>query len=274
MSKFTVGDMTTEAEMRGRVALITGASTGIGAAIAERLASNGAHLVLVARTATTLNETAARLREQYGVTAHALPMDLASAGGPQLLAEKLAGQGIDIELLVNGAGASATGLIAESDPARLRALIDLNAVALTELTALLLPAMINRGHGSIINIASTGAYVPTSYLAVYSASKAYVLSFTQALWAETSNSGVRVVAVSPGPTQTPMNPVSNAMTRQPQQVAATALRALKKSGPAVIDGKFNALTSFVFSRLLPGRLSASIARSLLEKMQAGTSDES
>lgn len=264
--------MRVKAQIRDRFALVTGASTGIGFAIAEQLAMQGAHLVLVARTTATLAEATARLTEKYGVTVHSISMDLAGPNAPRLLADKLGEQGIEIEILVNNAGVSAQGHVADSDPAQLRALVDLNAGALTELTGVLLPAMVHRGHGAIINIASTGAYIPAPRLAAYAASKAYVLAFTQALWAETRGTGVRVVAVSPGPTQTPMNPDAGALTRQPAQVAITALRALDRSGPAVIDGPVNVLSSHVF-RLLPGRWAASLAGALGAKMRSSSEGE-
>lgn len=259
--------MGAKTQMRDRFALVTGASTGIGYAIAEQLAMRGAHLVLVARTAATLDESAARLRAQYGVTVHSMPMDISGHSAPTLLVDKLAADGIEIEILVNSAGCSVRGLVTDSDPARLRAVVDLNAGALTELTTAFLPTMTHRGHGAIINIASTAAYVPAPQLAAYSASKAYVLAFTEALWAETRNTGVRVVAVSPGPTETPMNPHTTALTRQPAQVAATVLRALDRSGPAVIDGGVNRVSSCMF-RLLPGRVSAVVAGALAEKMRS------
>jgi len=108
-------------------------------------------------------------------------------------------------MLVNNAAIALTGPVASTEPAAATSLIAVNASALTQITMRLLPGMVNRGCGTILNVASTGAHQPVPYLAVYSASKAYVLSFTEALWAETRGSGVRVVAVSPGPTDTPMN---------------------------------------------------------------------
>lgn len=113
----------------------------------------------------------------------------------------------------------------------MRRLVDLNVGALTELTGVVVAGMVRRGHGSIINVASTGVYTPAPVVAAYAASKAYVLSFTQALWAETRASGVRVVAVSPGPTQTPMNVARAHGKRRPEQVARTALAALGREGP-------------------------------------------
>jgi len=252
--------------MRDKFAVVTGASTGIGAAISERLAAHGMHLVLVARSADKLDEAAARLTRRHGVTVHVLPLDLATADAPKRLVKTLADQGIEVEMLVNNAGASARGPVLDGDPARFRPLIDLNVTALTELTALLTPAMVARGHGAVVNIASTGAYVPAPYLAVYAATKAYVLSFSRALWAEVRGTGVRVVAVSPGPTKTPMNTRG---TRSAETVAATVLRALSGNRPAVIDGKANALVTFLFGTLLPGRLALAITRRMMTARSGG-----
>lgn len=252
--------MTTTAQLRDTFALVTGASTGIGAAVAERLAASGVHLVLVARSADKLGEAAARLSRRHGVTVRALPLDLAIPDAPTRLVKTLVDEGIEVELLVNNAGVSASGPVLDGDPARFRSLIDVNVTALTELTTLLMPAMVARGRGAVVNIASTGGYLPTPYLAVYAATKAYVVSFTQALWAETHGTGVRVVAVSPGPTKTPMNTRG---TRSAEAVATTVLRALSGSGPAVIDGRANALTAFLFGRLLPRRFSLAVARRMM-----------
>ncbi|MFR0355251.1 SDR family NAD(P)-dependent oxidoreductase [Streptomyces sediminimaris] len=254
--------MTTAAQLRDRFAVVTGASHGIGAAIAERLAASGVHLVLVARSAGKLDEAAARLSRRHGVTVRALPADLATADAPAQLAKTLADEGIEVEMLVNNAGVTARGPVLDGDPARFRSLIDVNVNALTELTTLLVPAMVARGHGAVVNIASTGGYVPAPNLAVYAATKAYVVSFSQALWAETQGTGVRVVAVSPGPTKTAMNTRG---TRSSEAVATTVLRALSGNGPAVIDGKTNALTALLFGRLLPTRLSLAVARRIMAK---------
>ncbi|MCG8914491.1 SDR family NAD(P)-dependent oxidoreductase [Actinokineospora sp. PR83] len=254
--------MTTAAHMRDTFAVVTGASTGIGAAIAERLAASGVHLVLVARSADRLDEAAERLSRRHGVTVRAFPLDLAAADAPTRLAKSLADEGIEVEVLVNNAGLSARGPVLDGDPARFRSLIDLNVTALTELTTLLVPAMVARGHGAVVNIASTGGYVPAPYLAVYAATKAYVVSFTQALWAETRGTGVRVVVVSPGPTKTPMNTRG---TRSAEAVATTVVRALSGNGPAVIDGRANALGAHLFGRLLPTRLVLAIARRVMAR---------
>ncbi|MEU7478829.1 SDR family oxidoreductase [Lentzea sp. NPDC042327] len=250
--------MTTASEMKGRHALVTGGSSGIGEAIADALAGHGANLVLVARDPDRLEKTAAGLRERHSVVVRCVPLDLDEPGAPHRLLEVVREAGVEVEMLVNNAGTSSRALVADSDPAALRRLVDLNAGALTELTALVVAGMVRRGRGSVVNIASTGAYTPAPVLAAYAASKAYVLSFTQALWAETRSSGVRVVAVSPGPTRTAMNARPGRGKRDPAQVARTALAALERRGPAVVDGHLNKLTAFLLRRT-PLRLVAALA---------------
>ncbi|MFJ4437972.1 SDR family NAD(P)-dependent oxidoreductase [Streptomyces sp. NPDC088923] len=256
-------------ETRRRTAVVTGAATGIGAAISERLAGQGTRLVLVARDGARLEAAAKRLRAEHGVQVSTLALDLSHQGAPSRLAEWLAGAGIEVDVLVNNAGASLMGPVAGSDPGRLRGLVDLNAGAVAELTALLLPAMVARGRGAVVNIASTGAYAPAPYVAAYAASKAFVLSFTQAVWAETRATGVRVVAVSPGPTDTAMNTRRMPGKRTPDAVADTVMSALRGRGPAVVDGPLNAFQTFVFGRLLPASAAARIAERSLRRAAPG-----
>jgi uncharacterized protein len=246
-------------------AVVTGAATGIGAAITERMARQGMDLVLVARDAGRLESAAKRLRAEHGVDVLAVPLDLSQPEACVRLAERLAGEGIEVEVLVNNAGAALVGRVADADPTRMRALVDLNVGAAVELTALLLPAMVARGRGAIVNIASTAAYAPAPYNAAYGASKAFVLSFTRAVWAETRGTGVRVVAVSPGSTETPMNPRPVPGKRRPEQVADTVMAALRGHAPAVVDGRLNSIQAFVFGRLLPSRLAGRIAGSFFRK---------
>ena len=246
-------------------ALVTGATMGIGAAIAERLAREGMDLVLVARDGARLEAAAKRLGADYGVTVLALPLDLSREQAPAQLVARLVEERIEVEILVNNAGAAVAGPAAETDPARMRALIDLNAAAVTELTSLLLPGMLARGHGAIVNIASTAAYAPAPYNAAYGASKAFVLSYTRAVWAETNKTGVRVVAVSPGATETPMNTRPVPGKRQPEHVAETVIKALRGRGPAVVDGRLNTVQTFVFGRVLPSRTAARITGRFFRK---------
>ena len=251
--------MTSLTQLKDRHAVVTGGSTGIGAAIAAELARHGTHLVLVARDARQLEVTAVDLQTRFGVAVLTIAVDLAEPGAVAHLLEAVEDAGIEIELLVNSAGMSSRGFVADSDPVVLRRLVELNVGALTELTASIVAGMVDRGHGAIVNVASTGAYAPAPVLAAYAASKAYVLSFTQALWAETKDAGVRVVAVSPGPTRTPMNSAQRKGMRQPGQVARTVLRALEGTGPAVVDGAANAVTAAAI-RLLPARVITAVAR--------------
>ncbi|MFT4124537.1 MAG: SDR family NAD(P)-dependent oxidoreductase [Microbacteriaceae bacterium] len=250
--------MTTASQMKDQYALITGGSTGIGAAIASELARHGSNLILVARNAEQLERTAEGLRSRHGVTVLTVPLELDAEDAVGRLMAIVREAGVEVEMLVNNAGMSSRAMVADSDPATLRRLVDLNAGALTELTAAVVARMVRRGHGSIINIASTGAYTPAPHVAAYAASKAYVLSFTQALWAETKASGVRVVAVSPGPTQTPMNSRPGRGKRQPAQVARTALAALERNMPAVVDGGGNKVTALLI-RSMPPRLMTTLA---------------
>ncbi|MFD7663820.1 SDR family NAD(P)-dependent oxidoreductase [Streptomyces sp. NPDC059788] len=256
-------------ETKRRTAVVTGAATGIGAAVTERLAGQGMHLVLVARDGARLEAAAERLRAEYGTQVSTLALDLSQQDAPSRLAEWLANAGTEVDVLVNNAGAGLTGPVAGSDPARVRHLVDLNAGAVAELTARLLPAMVARGGGAIVNIASTGAYAPAPYVAAYAASKAFVLSFTQAVWAETRSTGVRVVAVCPGPTATAMNTRRMPGKREPDAVADTVMSALRGRGPAVVDGRLNTLQTFVFSRLLPASAAARIAERSLRKAALG-----
>lgn len=250
--------MTTAIETKNRFALITGGTSGIGAAIAEELAAHGAHLALVGRDRGRLARVAEGLRARHGVTVVEVAVDLAESGGPARVLRALDEAGIEVELLVGAAGMSMRAPVAESDPEVLRRLVDLNVGALTELTTALVAGMVSRGHGSVLNIASTGAATPAPLLAAYAASKAYVLSFTQALWAEVRDRGVSVVAVIPGPTQTAMNPTPGRGSRLPAQVARTALAALGTNRPTVIDGVQNRVTMAII-RALPTRFMTLLA---------------
>lgn len=239
-------------------ALVTGAATGIGAAITERLAAQGMDLVLVARDAARLEAAAGRLRAMHRVGVLTVPLDLSRPDAPAYLDKHLQDAGTGVDILVNNAGSALAGPVADADPARMRALIDLNATAVAETTALFLPDMLARGRGAIVNIASTAAYAPAPYNAAYGASKAFVLSFTRALWYETRGTGVRVVAVSPGAVETPMNRSRVPGKRRPEQVAGTVMAALRGRAPAVVDGRAFAFQAFAFSRVLPSRTAARI----------------
>ena len=185
-----------------RTALVTGATSGIGHELAALLAADRVNLVLVARGAADLDRVAAKFRLQHGVAVETMPLDLAVAGAADAIAARLTALDLTIDTLVNNAGFAGYGPFADSELAHEVAMIQVNVVALTHLTKLVLPGMLVRRHGHILNVASTAAFMPGPLMAVYYASKAYVLSFSEALAEEVRGSGVSVTALCPGPTAT------------------------------------------------------------------------
>jgi uncharacterized protein len=180
--------------------LVTGASSGIGAELARVFAQSGSTLVLSARSVDKLEVLAAELRQKYSIKVHVLPADLATSDGPAQLLRRLQAQGLVVDVLVNNAGYAGFGPFAETDWAHEAGMLQLNVVSLTELTKRLLPAMVAQGRGGILNVASTAAFQPGPLMAVYYASKAYVLSFSEAVAEEVRKTGVTVTALCPGPT--------------------------------------------------------------------------
>lgn len=234
----------------GMTALVTGASSGIGEQFARQLADRGAQLVLVARNRQRLEDLATDLRRRHdGLTVSVHPTDLAEAAGASQLVGTLESTGVAVDLLINNAGVGSYGSFVDEDPGAIAREIQLDCLSLVALARAFLPGMMTRRRGGIINVASTSGFQPVPTMAVYSASKAFVLSFTEALWAETKASGVRVMALCPGPTETRFfetaNPTKQFLTRgrqSPEQVAAFALRKFDTSrGPTVIPGAANHL---------------------------------
>jgi uncharacterized protein len=181
-------------------ALVTGASAGIGAAFARALRARGRRLVLVARREERLRQLQGELGGAEAVAV--LPGDLATREGPRLVFDAVTRLRLDVELLVNNAGLGHTGRFHEEPYDRLLGMVDLNARAMVALTRLFLPAMIERGVGAVINVASTAAFQPIPFFATYAATKAFAASFTNALAAEVRGTGVRVQLLCPGPTET------------------------------------------------------------------------
>jgi short-subunit dehydrogenase len=183
-------------------ALVTGASWGIGWELASLCARDGHDLVLVARTEERLTELEKDLEGRYQASVRVVPMDLTEPGAPRSLYNELSQSGVEIDVLINNAGFGDVGPFSEADTAKLLDMLQLNVVALTHLTRLFLPGMLGRGRGRILNVASTAAFQPGPFMAVYYATKAYVLSFSEALTGECSGTGVTVTALCPGPTAT------------------------------------------------------------------------
>ena len=184
----------------GQTALVTGASAGIGVDLAECFAQNGYNLILAARTESALRDVAGRLAKAYGITATPIPADLGAIGGGQKLADAIARKGLTVDVLVNNAGYGHAGAFNGSDAATQLGMIDLNNRALVELTHIYWPGMIAKRRGGVLNVASTAAFQPGPLMAIYYASKAFVLSFSEALWEEARGTGVKVSCLCPGPT--------------------------------------------------------------------------
>lgn len=242
----------------GITALITGASTGIGAEFAHELAARGSHLVLVARSEDKLTALATEIRTKTGVSVEVIPADLANSEGVDGLIAELSARGIVVDALFNNAGFGTFGDLISSEPDRIAQEVDLNVGALTRLTTRLLPGIAARPAGAIVNIASNAAFQPIPHMAVYAATKAYVLSFTQALWGELRGTSTRVLAVCPGATETPFFEVAGdgailTRRRTTTQVVQTSLRALDRGKPSVVDGFGNAVIARLGVRLTPER---------------------
>lgn len=187
---------------RGKTALITGASGGIGLELASCFGADGYDLVLVARSADALTKAASDLSRAHGIKAIAVPSDLGRPGAAKALKTELDGKNIGVDVLVNNAGFGLLGAFHELDGDEELRLVDLNVRALTDLTRTFLPGMVARKKGGILNIASTASFQPGPFMAAYYASKAYVLSLSEALSEELRGTGVTVTAVCPGPVTT------------------------------------------------------------------------
>jgi short-subunit dehydrogenase len=233
------------------IALVTGASSGIGAALARELARHGHDLVLSARSEAPM-ETLAEELSGLGAAATVIPVDLAASGAAATLVAELATRGLEIEVLVNNAGLGAFGRFDRVDPLRNDEMLQVNIVALTELTEALLPAMLAQGHGKIVLVASTAAFLPCPNLAVYAATKAYVRSLGEALAQELKGSGVTVNVLCPGTTATNFfdvaggspNAVQTTRMMTADAVARIAYAGLARGDRVTIAGIMNRILAF------------------------------
>ena len=183
-----------------KIVLLTGASAGIGVDLAECFAEDGYNVILTARTESALREVADRLANTYRITATPIAADLGAIGGGKRLAEEIKTKGLSVDVVVNNAGYGQAGAFNGSDAAAQLGMIDLNDRALVELTHIYWPTMMANKRGGVLNVASTAAFQPGPLMATYYASKAFVLSFSEALWEEARDSGVKVSCLCPGPT--------------------------------------------------------------------------
>ncbi|WP_339203194.1 SDR family oxidoreductase [Paenibacillus sp. FSL K6-3182] len=231
--------------IQGKWSLITGASSGIGEQFARQLAKQGSNLVLVARSKSKLDSLASELRKKYGIKAEVITMDLAKEGAPSEIFQQCRFLKVDIELLINNAGFATHGLFEEVSGERQHEEVMLNVAAVVDMTHLFLPDMLRRSSGTVINVASTAGFQPLPYMAVYGATKAFVLSFTQALYWENRDRGIKFFALCPGSTDTSFFNVVGAEEASvgkkdtPERVVEVALRALKEGKMYVVPGMQN-----------------------------------
>ncbi len=249
--------------------LITGASGGLGEEFARLCAADGDDLVLVARSRGKLEELGKELEEKHRVRVTVLPSDLSLHDAVKKLTEELKNRNIEPTVLINNAGFGAYGLFHETAYEQEKSLIAVNIAALTELTKCLLPAMVKRKSGKILNIASTAAFQPGPLMAVYFASKAYVMNLSLALSEELRETGVTVTCLCPGPTKTGFEANANMGNSRlfrlgsmdATQVAQIGYNAMKRGKPLVVAGIRNKIGAFM-TRFIPRMLAAKIARSV------------
>jgi uncharacterized protein len=252
--------------LKGKRALITGASGGIGAAIAAELASYGADLVLVARREDLLRKVAKEISARYNVTADILVKDLQEKNAPEDVFALMQKKGTAIDILVNNAGFGIYGNFIDIPWKRVQEMLNLNIVVLTNLTGLFARDMVKRGSGYIMLIASIGGFQPSPYYGAYSATKSYVLNFGEALHYELRNTGVSVTVVSPGVTRSEFLKVAGQeentfqrMAMMPaEKVARIGVNALLKKKSGIVTGKLNAFTVWS-NRFISRKMSAAVA---------------
>ncbi len=250
-----------------KTALITGASTGIGRDLAYLFAQDHHNLILISRTQPALEKLAATLKHQHKIEVQIISQDLSDPTSPQKIFDQLQSQPIDF--LINNAGFGSHGPFADSDIQTTLSMLQLNITTLTHLTRLFLPHMLARNSGKILNVASLAAFLPGPLMSVYYATKAYVLSFSEALSSELAGTGITVTALCPGPTKTEFQSragISHSLLFKskvmPSMTAARiGYHAMMKGRRTSIPGPLNKLSAFS-TRLLPRQMTAAVAKKL------------
>lgn len=257
--------MTLPAPAADRTALVTGASAGIGVELARQLAGRGHGVTLVARREDRLRELADELAEAHDIRAEVVPADLADADARKRLVSTVADLGLDIDILVNNAGFSTMGAVADSDPDREVAMVRTDVEAVVHLCSLVVPGMVERGRGAVMNVASTASFQPLPGQAGYGGSKAFVLSYTQAMSVELRKTGVTATALCPGPVETEFAEAAGLGGKQAGEalpdimwvsaadVAAAGIEALDAGRPVVIPGAANRVVAGL-AKVIPRKL--------------------
>jgi len=270
--------MGNDKDARKKTALVTGASSGIGAAIAKNLAGRGYDCVLTARRTDRLEALAKELESAHGVAAKVVASDLGERAGASGLIAKVADLGAQVDVLVNNAGFGVYGAFVDQDALRVGQMIELNMVALTTLTQHYAREMVRRKGGRVLQVSSIGAYQPSPLYAVYSATKSYVLSFSEALNHELRGTGVSVSTVCPGLTATEFHEVAvhqkpkwmDLVTMTADDVADVGVRAMLRGRAVVTPGFANKLTALLV-KLIPRSWATAMAAQTMRGDQAGAS---
>jgi short-subunit dehydrogenase len=233
-------------------ALITGASSGIGAEFARQLAARGMHLVLTARRAELMQELAAELEAKHATRCEIIPADLTQPGAVAQLLAEVERRGLTIQILVNNAGFGVVGEVDDAPVERLLELVQVNVASVVELTYRILPGMLARNSGAIINVSSLSAFQPVAYMGVYAATKTFILHFTEAIAIEVRRRKVLLLAVCPGVTRTPFFDIAGApgwlqkhSSQSAEEVVKAALKALRRRRLVIVPGWRNWLLTLV-----------------------------
>lgn len=256
--------------LRGKTALVTGASSGLGVDFARHLAARGCNLILVARRENQLRAVQEEIRQRYSVDVQIIPMDLAAEDAPQILYDQLQAEGKQVDVLINNAGYGLYGQFTEIEWEREKNMLELDIITLMHLTKLFTKDMVARNFGFILLVASIGAYQPSPLYASYSAAKSFVLNFGEALNYELRQTNVRCTVISPGITATEFLKVSGQQASLYQRLAMMksedvtriGIESMLKGKPSVVPGRLNALSVWS-NRLMPRRLSAAVAYRLM-----------
>jgi short-subunit dehydrogenase len=256
---------------KGSTALITGASGGLGVAFAEQLAERGSHLVLVGRSEDKLQALARRLERQYKITATVLTADLASSTEVDQLISNLKARSIDIELLINNAGLGVFQRFLETPLERQMEQIEVNVRALVLLTHALAPAMVAKNKGGVINLSSSAGFQPLAGANIYAASKSFVLLFSEALARELAATGVRVLAVCPGPVATGFfadkkPDLTRNQMDDPKAIVGEVLRAFDRGKRVLVPGKLSVRLKTFLPRLFPRALMVQVGERVVLKL--------
>ena len=256
-----------------KMALITGASSGIGYELAKIHAAHGDNLILVARSEGKLNELAENLRKNQGISVTVIAADLSELNAPKALFDKVQAQQLQVDYLINNAGFGDYGKFVETDWEKEKQMIQLNITALTELTKLFLPQMVEKKYGKIMNVASTAAFQPGPLMAIYYATKSYVLHFSEAINNEVAEFGVSVTALCPGATESGFQSaaqmedsklVKGKKLPSSKEIAQFGFNAMMRGKEVAIPGFMNKLMVF-FLRFTPRSWVVKLVRKIQDR---------